>query len=194
MQAGRTKLTARSRWLLLPAVLGLAACATMPNGPSMLVLPGTGKSFEQFRFDDNDCRQFASAQIGGATPQQAADESGVRSAALGTAVGAVAGAAIGGQQGAAVGAGTGLLFGGLAGTSTSYSSAWTLQQRYDYGYEQCMYSKGHKVPVSGNFATQSAPQPRRTYTPPPSSNAPPQEIVTPPANYSPMVPPPPPAK
>ncbi len=157
--------------------LALAACTTVPSGPSMLVLPGTGKNFDQFRADDADCRQYASSQIG-VTPQQAAEDSGVRSAALGTALGAVAGAAIGGHQGAAVGAGTGLLVGGVAGTGAASQSAYSLQQRYDYGYEQCMYAKGHKVPVRGSFASTQ-----------PARSAPPN---APPPNYSPSVPPPPP--
>ncbi len=161
--------------------LALAACATVPSGPSMLVLPGTGKNFDQFRADDMDCRGYASSQIG-ATPQQAAEDSGVRSAALGTALGAVAGAAIGGHQGAAVGAGTGLVVGSVAGTGVASQSAYSLQQRYDFGYEQCMYAKGHKVPVRGSFAS-SIPAPARSAPPPPSA---------PPANYSPSVPPPPP--
>ncbi len=161
------------------AVLMLAACTTVPSGPSMLVLPGSGKSFDQFRADDMDCRQYASSQIG-VSPQQAAEDSGVRSAALGTALGAAAGAAIGGHQGAGIGAGTGLLVGGLAGTGAASQSAYSLQQRYDFGYEQCMYAKGHKVPVRGNFAS-SLPAPARSA--PPSA---------PPANYTPSVPPPPP--
>ena len=157
--------------------IALAACTTIPSGPSMLVLPGTGKNFDQFRADDAECRQYASAQVG-VTPQQASEDAGVRSAALGTALGAVAGAAIGGHQGAAVGAGTGLLVGGVAGTGAGSESGYSLQQRYDFGYEQCMYAKGNKVPVRGSFAS-SLPQ----------RSAPPS---APPPNYSPTIPPPPP--
>lgn len=179
----------RNRLLILAIPLALSACVTVPSGPGMLVLPGSGKNFDQFRADDYDCRGYASSQVGGNSPSQAAEDSGVRSAALGTVIGAVAGAAIGGQQGAAVGAGTGLLVGGVAGTSAGSLSAGSLQQRYDYGYQQCMYSHGHKVPVSGRFAStempRSAPPP-----PPPASAAPPS---APPANYNPRVPPPPPA-
>ncbi len=163
------------------ALLLLGACVTLPpSGPSMMVLPGSGKNFDQFRMNDAECRGYASSQVGGATPAQAAEDSGVRSAALGTAIGAVAGAAIGGSQGAAVGAGTGLIVGGVAGTNAGSRSAYGLQQRYDAGFIQCMYAKGHKVPVSGRFV-DSALQERRNYPPP-----------RPPANYSPSIPPPPP--
>lgn len=128
----------------------LCACTTVPpNEPSVLVLPGTGKSFEQFRADNAECKQFAQEQTGGRTPDSVAFDSGVRSAAVGTVLGAAAGAAINGRHGAGVGAGSGLALGGLAGTETGENSASRLQQRYDFGYEQCMYAKGHRVPVSG---------------------------------------------
>lgn len=153
--------------IALSALLG--ACATIPTGPSMLVLPGTGKSFDRFRADDSECRQYANGQLGGSTASQAANDSAVRSAAVGTAIGAVAGAAIDGRSGAAVGAGTGLVVGAIAGTGAAHASAHGLQQRYDFSYQQCMYAKGHKVPVSGRFA---ASQPPAAYTPPPPPPAP----------------------
>jgi hypothetical protein len=171
------------RYSSVAALLALGACVSVPpSGPSMLVLPGTGKTFDQFRADEYECRQYASSQVG-TTPAQAAEDSGVRSAVLGTALGAVAGAAIGGQRGAAVGAGTGLAVGSVAGTAAGSQSAYTLQQRYDFGYQQCMYAKGHKVPVSGRFASSI---PARPSPPPPPS--------APPPNYSPPVPPPPPTR
>ena len=34
------------------AVLLLGACADMPNGPSVMALPGTSKSSDQFRDDE----------------------------------------------------------------------------------------------------------------------------------------------
>lgn len=152
----------------ISGALLLAACASVPSGPSVMALPGTGKTFEQFRFDDMECRDFAQAQIGGTT-QEAANNAGLRSAAVGTAVGAVAGAAIGGHQGAGVGAGTGLLVGSVAGSDAGYGSGYGAQRRYDNAYVQCMYAKGDKVPVSGNFAqSPAAPaQPPGSYAPPP---------------------------
>lgn len=37
------------------------------------------------------------------------------------------------------------------------SGTWTDQQRrYDYAYVQCMYVKGHKVPVPGQFTSAPA--------------------------------------
>lgn len=157
----------------LAAAVILAGCATVPpSGPSVMVLPGSTKSFDQFRADDYECRQFASSQIGGATAEQASVDSGIRSAAIGTAVGAVAGGLIGGRDGAAVGAGTGLLVGSAAGAGAASSSALTLQQRYDVGYQQCMYARGHQVPVAGRprrSTSYSAPPP----PPPPGAPPPP---------------------
>lgn len=150
----------------LIALLLVGACTTMPEGPSVLVLPGTGKSFDQFRADDFECRQYASGQVGGTTPAQAASESGVRSAAVGTVLGAAAGAAINGASGAAVGAGTGLVAGALVGTGSGESSAYAVQRRYDFGYLQCMYAKGHRIPVSGRFVSSRSSAPV-AYTPPP---------------------------
>lgn len=152
----------------IAAALALTACVTVPSGPSVMSLPGTNKSFDQFRVDDMDCRQFATTQAGGTTAAQASADSGVQSAAIGTVVGAAAGALMDGSSGAGVGAGIGLLTGAMVGSSTGNASAYTLQHRYDIGYTQCMYAKGHKVPVSGRFAAaQERPAPRRYNTPPP---------------------------
>lgn len=163
------------------AVLGLpllVACATLPTGPSVMVLPGSGKNFDIFRNDDYVCRLYAQGQMGGESADQAAVSSGLTSAAVGTALGAATGAAFGGGSGAAVGAGAGLLGGSIVGTGTAADSGYASQQAYDNAYIQCMYGKGHKVPVSGQFADQlqnnanqspdlPAPPPPPPGTPPP---------------------------
>jgi hypothetical protein len=161
------------------ALLALGACATIPSGPSVMALPGTGKNFDQFRADDANCRQYALVQIGGATANDAAIHSGVQSAALGTAVGALAGAAMGGHEGAAVGAGMGLIAGSAAGASAGQYSGYDSQRRYDYAYIQCMYAKGQRVPVAGEMAPAPPTYAPRTsgYSsappPPPPGNPPP---------------------
>lgn len=163
--------------LLLP--LALAACVSIPEGPSVMVLPGSGMSFEQFRQDEFQCRDYATQQIN-QMPQSAADNTTVRSAAVGTIVGALAGAAIGGRRGAGVGAGTGLIIGGASGAGASQVSGHEAQRRYDNAFVQCMYAKGHRVPVSGNYGLE-----QRQNMPAAAPSAP----AT--ANYPP--PPPPPA-
>lgn len=162
-------------------LLLVAGCASIPTGPSVMALPGTGKNFEQFRSDDAECRQYALHQVGGSGADQAAVDAGVRSAAVGTLVGAVAGAAIGGRGSAGVGAGTGLLVGSMVGTETAQSSAYGLQRNYDNAYIQCMYAKGQRVPVSAAQRSQlQAPVERApaapassTYPPPPPGQPPP---------------------
>lgn len=157
------------RYALLALPLALAACVSLPSGPSVMVLPGTNMSFEQFRQDEYQCRQYAAEQIG-QTPEGASDSSGLRSAAVGTAVGAVAGAAIGGRRGAGVGAGTGLVVGSVAGANTAQVSGYEAQKRYDNAFIQCMYAKGHRVPVSGRYSperTPAAPAPGPAPYPPP---------------------------
>lgn len=139
---------------LVAGTLVVGACTVLPTGPSVMVLPGTGQTIERFREDDADCRRFAHYQIGGRSAEQAAQQSAVTSAAVGTAVGAVAGAALGGRDGAAVGAGTGLLVGSVAGSDAARSSGYGTQRQYDNAYIQCMYSKGHRVPVAASMASQ----------------------------------------
>lgn len=36
----------------------------------MMALPGSGKSFDIFRNDDNQCRQFAHERVGGTSPEK----------------------------------------------------------------------------------------------------------------------------
>jgi len=136
---------------VISTLLLVAGCATVPTGPSMMALPGAGKTFDQFRSDDMECRQYAQYQIGGNNPNQTNVDAGVRNAAIGTAVGALAGAAIGGSRGAGVGAGAGLLVGSVSGADAARSSSYGSQRIYDNAYIQCMYAKGHQVPVSGNM-------------------------------------------
>lgn len=168
----------RLLFFVLPAAILITGCASLPNGPSVMVLPGSGQTFEQFRNDDIICQQFAYSQVGGTTANQAAVESGLTSAAVGTALGAAAGAAIGGGSGAAIGAGSGLAAGSLVGTGAASSSMYSTQERYDIAYIQCMYSKGHQVPVYGRFSNIIPKQPivnkpATAHIPPPPPGAPP---------------------
>ena len=103
-----------SKLYLLPVAF-LAACASTPSGPGVMVLPGSGKNFDQFRFDDYECRQYASSQVGGTTPDQASADSGAKSAAAGALIGGLAGAALGGNAHTAVaGAALGTAGGAIA--------------------------------------------------------------------------------
>jgi len=161
----------------LAALLLLGACTTIPTGPSVMALPGTGKSFDQFRVDDAVCRQYALNQIGGASANDAAVAKGVTSAAIGAGIGALAGAAMGGHENAGAGAGMGLLAGSAIGASAGQASGYAAQRQYDNAYIQCMYAKGDRVPVSGQMSSN----PARSYSRPPDAYTPPP----PPAGYAP---------
>jgi hypothetical protein len=108
------------------SALLLTACSSAAYGPSVLVLPGSGKTFEQFRFDEQECRGYA----------QPSD-----------------------QDSAA-------------------------QQQFDRRFVQCMYAKGHKVPVSSRYS--DAQQETAARTPPPPAQ--------PPAEARAPAPPPPPGQ
>jgi hypothetical protein len=164
---------------LLIAFAALAGCTTIPTGPSVMCLPGTGKSFDQFHIDDASCRQFAYEQVGGVTAQQAGQTAAVTGAVVGTALGAAAGAAIGGGEGAAIGAGSGLIAGSVLGAGYASGSYYEAQRRYDDAYLQCMYAKGNRIPVYGQFTTPAPSE--QTMSPPPHP---------PPATYPPPPPPP----
>ncbi|MSQ18120.1 MAG: hypothetical protein EXR39_00840 [Betaproteobacteria bacterium] len=158
--------------LSLLVVIGLVGCVTAPIGLRVTTLPGSGKSFEQFRADEGSCRNFASDSIGGQASTQAANENIAGSAVLGTAIGAVAGVALGGHQGAAVGAGVGLFAGSAIGADHAQASVYDAQRRYDQAYVQCMYAKGHRVPVRARCVRSrdpacDRPRPAASYPPPP---------------------------
>ena len=113
------------------AALLLAACATPPpSGPGVLTLPGTGKNFDQFRFDEQECRGYAHSQVSGKAAEQ-----------------------------------------------TAYDTAGSVQQRYDFAFTQCMYAKGHRVPVSGRYSDATSPAPSQSAStpPPPPPGQPPAE-------------------
>ncbi|HEX2438509.1 MAG TPA: glycine zipper family protein [Methylomirabilota bacterium] len=172
------------------AGLMTTACVSVPTGPSVMVLPGSGKNFDQFQVDDAACRQWAAQQTG-TTTNEASTNTAVAGAAIGTVLGAAAGAAIGAAAGspgtgAAVGAGVGLLGGSAVGANNAYASGRTVQRRYDASYIQCMYAKGNQVPVArGSAPAYAAPAARPAAPPPPPP--------PPPAASAPTPPPPPPA-
>ncbi len=105
----------------------LTACTSMPTGPSIMALPGSAKSFEKFRIDDNQCGQFAHDKVNNTNPEN--------------------------------------------------SSKQANQQRYDTSYVQCMYGKGHRVPVYGQFTNDPALSNKgdlnKSIPPPPPGKPPP---------------------
>jgi hypothetical protein len=151
---------------LAPVVAVIVAGCTVapPTGPTVMALPAQGKTLAQFQHDDASCRSYASLQTGGMSPAQAANQSGVNSAALGTLLGAAAGALLGAAAGnaaagAAIGGGTGLAFGGLSGAGAAQASSRDLQRSYNMSYLQCMSASGESVPVPQTSASYPYPPP-----------------------------------
>lgn len=137
------------------AATSLAGCvaAPPPSGPSVVAMPGDGKSYEQFTSDDATCRQAAAYQAGPAPTAEQSNNAVVGSAVLGTALGAAAGAAIGSASGAvgggaAVGGALGLLTGTAIGAGNAQAGGANAQYRFDTAYTQCMYAKGNQVPAA----------------------------------------------
>src|SRR6202521_364537 len=88
--------TSTSRLALAGVLCGtalLSACVTVPTGPSVMVLPGTNKSFDELQADGFACHQYAQQMTGNAG--QAAADAATANAVAGTVIGAAAGAAIG---------------------------------------------------------------------------------------------------
>lgn len=178
---------------LAPVAAGLllAACAPLPTGPSVMVLPGAGKNLAQFQADEAVCRSWAARQTG-TTPAQAASESTASGAAIGTVLGAAGGAAVGAASGspatgATVGSGLGLLGGAAVGAGSGESARWSIQDRYDVTYMQCMYASGNQIPMPRGSAPTQMYGGQAAGGAPATTSAPPG-VPPPPAG----VPPPPP--
>ena len=189
--------------VLLLGAVAVGGCATIPSGPSVMVLPAPGKPFEQFQVDDGVCRQWAAQQIGVA-PNDVAAHDTVVGAVTGTLIGAGLGAAIGAASGnpavgAAIGAGSGLLGGTAVGANAGYASGWGAQRNYDTAYQQCMYAKGNQIPgvvrtspQNGHRAGPPPPPPPAGWTPPATSSSaggPPPGAPAPPGGTPPPPPP-----
>ncbi|HBK04242.1 MAG TPA: glycine zipper family protein [Acetobacteraceae bacterium] len=156
--------------LLVPVLL-LSACASEPMGPTVAVMPAPNKPFDVFQGDQAICKQFAGDQVRGGAEQSNTQQVGT--AVVGTLLGAGLGAALGGGRGAAVGAGVGALGGTAVGAGGGQQTQYSLQQRYDLAYTQCMYSRGNQVPgyqqapPPGYAPPAYAPSPATGYPPPP---------------------------
>lgn len=172
---GRFEMRARITVPVVTVAILLAACAQIPTGPSVAVMPPPGKPFDLFVQDDQLCRNYATQSIGGTTASQNAATSAVASAAVGTALGAAVGLAAGGGSGAGTGAAIGAVAGSAVGLGQADVSYRATQRRYDIAYQQCMYSRGNLLPGQSAAVYHGAPPP-----PPAVSAAPPPPPPPPP--------------
>src|SRR4030095_1452302 len=77
----------RSTFAFVGVAAMLGGCATVPTGPAVTVMPGTGKTFEAFQQDQAACQQYAQAAIGGQYAGQPANDRPGRTGPAGGAVG-----------------------------------------------------------------------------------------------------------
>ena len=125
---------------LLITLIMLTACVSTPTAPSVITLPGKGISFEQFRVDDYNCRMFAFQQLEGKAPQLVQHSSGTANGAAATGQGSVADTAQGGMPQP------------VPATTAMHRS----QRQFDIHYIQCMYARGHRVPMLGRLTGDPA--------------------------------------
>ena len=140
----------RDRAIGCVSALGLllAGCAQTPLGPTVQVMPGPGKSFDSFRIDQANCKDYAAQQVQGQADN--ANKRAVGAAVLTTALGVGAGALLGSVSGnagagAAIGGAAGVGVGAGIGAGNSQNAQYSIQQQYDNAYAQCMYAKGEQV-------------------------------------------------
>jgi hypothetical protein len=180
---------------LFPAILGVGAaaalggCAVAPTAPTVMVLPGAQTSPAQFHADNIACQQQAQALLAGNV--QAANDQAAANVVVGTVIGAAVGALVGqgshhSNNSVAWGAGTGLLLGSAAAGGSSQASSYSLQQRFNIAYMQCMYLRGNQVPGQIRTRSQTPAVPPPNYMPP--SYTPP--TYPPPVYPAPSYPPP----
>jgi len=158
----------------------LAGCVTPPIGPTVYSAPGRGKSPAAFQQDDQTCQEYANQRA--SAEADSANNKAIGSAIIGTALGAGLGAAVGGGRGAGIGAASGAVVGTAVGANQSNRAQWSLQQRYNVTYAECMSARGNSIPASAYPPGYYGPP-----GPPPGYYGPPPP---PPPGYYPPPPPP----
>jgi hypothetical protein len=141
--------------LAMASMVLLQGCATTPMGPTVAVMPGPGKPFEQFAQDQALCQQYAYGQTAGQA--EYANQRAVGGAVLGTVLGAGLGAAVGGGRGAGIGAASGAALGTGIGANGSAYAQGGIQMQYDNAYASCMIAKGNRLPQAEPVYVQPAP-------------------------------------
>jgi hypothetical protein len=146
------------------------------DGPRVVVVPPNGKPPDLFAAEADFCRSEADSL----TSSEPATPTIVRSAVVGTVLGAAVGSVFSSRRYDRTGAGavTGLIMGTAAGVNRSEVNGEQDQRRYDAAYEQCMVGKGNVstrtsyrlVPsqeAAPTYAAPPPPPPVRAASPPP---------------------------
>jgi uncharacterized protein YcfJ len=124
----------------LAAILFASSCATVPQGPTVAVMPAQHKQLAEFQDDQVVCKHYAETELGGSARSDNTMQAGI--ALVGTLLGAGLGAAIGGGHGAEIGAGAGAVGGAGIGAVKASKDQGNLQDRYNTAYAQCMATRG----------------------------------------------------
>lgn len=157
--------------LITAAATALSGCVTPPMGPTIPANPGPNKSFAAYQQDEQACEGYASQRVAGQADE--ANNRAIGSALLGTALGAGLGAAVGGGRGAGIGAASGAVVGTAVGSNQSAHAQYSVQQRYNIAYGECMTSHGDTVQWAPGYpypppgAYPPPPPPPGAYPPPP---------------------------
>lgn len=140
----------------LPVLMLLAGCVTVPDGPTIPVMPGQGKSLQAFDQDEQQCEDYAHDKVAGQVKN--ANDRQARNTVLGAIIGTGIGAAVGNTKGAIVGGSAGALIG--SDTAEPGYHQYSAQRRYDMAYAQCMESKGDQVgPPHRRYRDEDGPPP-----------------------------------
>lgn len=160
---------------MMAAVIALSACAPTVMAPTVPVMPGANKPFDQFAADQQTCQAYANSQTAPMAAQ--ANNQAAGGALLTTMLGAGLGAAFGGGRGAAIGAASGALVGTGMAAQNSSLAGMNIQQQYNIFYAQCMYARGNQVPgfAPNQYALPPYPgaAPGAPVAPPPGAPVPP---------------------
>ena len=180
------------------ALSTMTACATIPSGPSVTVVPARGKPFELFQQEDALCRRWAEQRIG-ISPQEAINKDTTTGAVVGTAVGAGLGALTGAASGQAgggalIGGAAGMLVGAASGADSGRMTGHEVQRRYDTAYVQCMYAKDNRLLGDSRWSRpyyyrSNAISPPPPPPPPPTRQRSNEAIPPPPPGARPQTPP-----
>ena len=174
------------------SLTAMTACATVPSGPSVMVVPPPGKPFELFKQEDASCRRWAEQQIG-LSSQEAINKNTTTGAMVGTAVGAGLGALTGAASGhagagALIGGAAGLLVGAATGADSGQMYGREAQRRYDSAYLQCMYADDNQI-VGNNRSMRRNYRTNILLPPPPARLHSYESIPPPPPGFRPQTPP-----
>lgn len=137
--------TARALAVTLSGAFLAVACSTLQGGisPTVEVLPGGGKDMVAFNADDIACRSTATSRANENSPLPTAMGLGDRQEVVASSRGRA-------TLRENADSTTGSIYGGAPAANAGTPTA---QQRFDTAYVQCMFSKGHQIPLKEQLSS-----------------------------------------